>query len=111
MTETSKPGCGRSLAVVPSPGLALSEMTGSADHQYFDIAATYASSTLIGGRRDLAAKASGTNDPYRTPDRLAAALAFAFIVLLLATESVLTLRDEGPTTQPLYRASASGSAV
>jgi hypothetical protein len=40
----------------------------------------------------MAAKASGTND--RTPDRLAAGLAFAFIVLLLATELVLTLPDE-----------------
>ena len=51
-------------------------------------------STLIGGGRDVAAKASGTNDPYRTPDRFAAGLAFAFIVLLLATELVLTLPDE-----------------
>jgi hypothetical protein len=42
----------------------------------------------------VAAKASGTNDPDRTPDRLAAGLAFAFIVLLLATELVLTLPDE-----------------
>jgi hypothetical protein len=51
-------------------------------------------STLIGGRRDVAAQAFGTNDPGRTPDRLAAGLAFAFIVLLLATELVLTLPDE-----------------
>ena len=42
----------------------------------------------------MAAKASGKNDPNRTPDRLAAGLAFAFIVLLLATELVLTLPDE-----------------
>jgi hypothetical protein len=42
----------------------------------------------------VAAKASGKNDPNRTPDRLAAGLAFAFIVLLLATELVLTLPDE-----------------
>lgn len=42
----------------------------------------------------MAAKASGKNDPDRTPDRLAAGLAFAFIVLLLATELVLTLPDE-----------------
>jgi hypothetical protein len=42
----------------------------------------------------VAAKASGRNDPNRTPDRLAAGLAFAFIVLLLATELVLTLPDE-----------------
>jgi hypothetical protein len=42
----------------------------------------------------VAAKASGKNDPDRTPDRLAAGLAFAFIVLLLATELVLTLPDE-----------------
>jgi hypothetical protein len=34
----------------------------------------------------VAAKASGKIDPDRTPDRLAAGLAFAFIVLLLATE-------------------------
>jgi hypothetical protein len=40
------------------------------------------------------AKASSKNDPDRTPDRLAAGLAFAFIVLLLATELVLTLPDE-----------------
>jgi hypothetical protein len=51
-------------------------------------------STLIGGRRDVAAKASDKNDPDRTPDRFAAGLAFAFIVLLLATELVLTLPDE-----------------
>jgi hypothetical protein len=51
-------------------------------------------STLIGGRRDVAAKASDKNDPDRTPDRLAAGFAFAFIVLLLATELVLTLPDE-----------------
>src|SRR5215212_3599734 len=44
--------------------------------------------------RSPAAKASGKNDPDRTPDRFAAALAFAFIVLLLATELVLTLPDE-----------------
>jgi hypothetical protein len=50
--------------------------------------------TLIGGRRDVAAKASGKNDLDRTPDRLAAGLAFAFIVLLLVTELVLTLPDE-----------------
>ena len=42
----------------------------------------------------MAAKASGTNDADRTPDRLAAGLASAFIVLLLATELVLTLPDE-----------------
>jgi hypothetical protein len=42
----------------------------------------------------VAAKASGKNDPNRTPDRLAAGLAFAFIGLLLATELVLTLPDE-----------------
>jgi hypothetical protein len=42
----------------------------------------------------VAAKASGKNDPDRTPDRLAAGLAFAFIVLLLASELVLTLPDE-----------------
>ena len=42
----------------------------------------------------MAAKASGRNDPDRTPDRFAAGLAFAFIVLLLATELVLTLPDE-----------------
>jgi hypothetical protein len=42
----------------------------------------------------VAAKASGRNDPDRTPDRFAAGLAFAFIVLLLATELVLTLPDE-----------------
>jgi hypothetical protein len=42
----------------------------------------------------MAAKASGTNDLDRTPDRFAAGLAFAFIVLLLATELVLTLPDE-----------------
>ena len=42
----------------------------------------------------MAAKASGMNDPDRTPDRLAAGLAVAFIVLLLATELVLTLPDE-----------------
>ena len=42
----------------------------------------------------MAAKASGNNDPYRTPDRFAAGLAVAFIVLLLATELVLTLPDE-----------------
>ena len=42
----------------------------------------------------MAAKASGKNDPDRTPDRLAAGLAVAFIVLLLATELVLTLPDE-----------------
>ncbi len=42
----------------------------------------------------MATTASGTNDPDRTPDRLAAGLAFAFIVLLLATELVLTLPDE-----------------
>jgi hypothetical protein len=42
----------------------------------------------------VAAKASGTNDPDRTADRLAAGFAFAFIVLLLATELVLTLPDE-----------------
>jgi len=42
----------------------------------------------------VAAKASGKNDPDRTPDRLAAGLAFAFIVLLLATELVLTFPDE-----------------
>jgi hypothetical protein len=42
----------------------------------------------------VAAAASGTNDPDRTPDRLAGWLAFAFIVLLLATELVLTLPDE-----------------
>ena len=51
-------------------------------------------STLIGGGRDVAAKASGNNDPDRTPDRFAAGLAVAFIVLLLATELVLTLPDE-----------------
>jgi hypothetical protein len=42
----------------------------------------------------VAAKASGKNDPDRAPDRLAAGLAFAFIVLLLATELVLTFPDE-----------------
>jgi hypothetical protein len=51
-------------------------------------------STLISGGRDVAARASGNKDPYRTPDRFAAGLAFAFIVLLLATELVLTLPDE-----------------
>jgi len=56
--------------------------------------------TLVGGRRDVAATASGTNDPDRTPDRLAAGLAFAFIVLLLATELVLTLPDEADS--PTY---------
>jgi hypothetical protein len=35
-----------------------------------------------------------SNEHKRTPDRLAAGLAFAFIVLLLATELVLTLPDE-----------------
>jgi len=49
---------------------------------------------LAGGRREVAAKASDKNDPDRTPDRLAAGFAFAFIVLLLATELVLTLPDE-----------------
>jgi hypothetical protein len=42
----------------------------------------------------VAAKPSGKNNPDRTPDRFAAGLAFAFIVLLLATELVLTLPDE-----------------
>jgi hypothetical protein len=42
----------------------------------------------------VATKASSKNDPDRTPDRLAAGLAFAFIVLLLATELVLTLPDK-----------------
>jgi hypothetical protein len=42
----------------------------------------------------VAAKASDKNGPNRTPDRLAAGFAFAFIVLLLATELVLTLPDE-----------------
>jgi hypothetical protein len=42
----------------------------------------------------VAARASGKNDPDRTPDRLAAGLAFAFIGLLLATELILTLPDE-----------------
>jgi hypothetical protein len=43
MTETSKPGCGRSLAIATAPGPALSELTGSADYQYCDIGATDAS--------------------------------------------------------------------
>jgi hypothetical protein len=51
-------------------------------------------SRIIRGGRDVSAKASGSNDPYRTPDRFAAGLAFAFVVLLLATELVLTLPDE-----------------
>ena len=42
----------------------------------------------------MATTASGINDPDRTPDRLAGWLAVAFIVLLLATELVLTLPDE-----------------
>jgi hypothetical protein len=50
--------------------------------------------TLISGRRDVAAKSSSEDDPDRTPDRLAAGLAFAFVVLLVATELVLTLPDE-----------------
>jgi hypothetical protein len=72
----------------------MSRLSISAVYQYCDIAATDVASTLIGGRRDVAAKASGTNDADRTPDRLAAGLALAFIVLLLATELVLTLPDE-----------------
>jgi hypothetical protein len=60
-------------------------------------------STLIGGRRDVAAKASGKNDPDRTPDRLAAGLAFAFIVLLLATELVLTLPGEADSPSYVAR--------
>lgn len=42
----------------------------------------------------MAAKSSSEDDPDRTPDRLAAGLAFAFVVLLVATELVLTLPDE-----------------
>jgi hypothetical protein len=57
-------------------------------------------STLIGGRRDVAAKASGKN---QTPDRLAAGLAFAFIVLLLATELILTLPDEADSPSYVAR--------
>jgi hypothetical protein len=60
-------------------------------------------STLTGGRSDVAAKASGKNDPDRTPDRLAAALASAFIVLLLATELVLTLPDEADSPSHVAR--------
>jgi hypothetical protein len=48
----------------------------------------------------VAAKASSKNDPGRTPDRLAAVLALAFIVLLLATELILTLPDEADS--PVY---------
>ena len=85
MTETSKPHCGISLAIATAP-VPLDELTGSAaDYHYCDIAARDASQHLIGGRRDVAAKASGKNDPDRTPDRLAAGLAVAFIVLLLVT--------------------------
>jgi hypothetical protein len=42
----------------------------------------------------VATKASSKNDPDRAPDRLAARLACAFIILLLSTELVLTLPDE-----------------
>ena len=41
----------------------------------------------------MAANASGDSNSGRRPDRLAAALAAAFILLLLATEFVLTLPD------------------
>jgi hypothetical protein len=51
----------------------------------------------------VAAKASAKNDPDRTPDRLAAGLAFAFIVLLLATELVLTLPDEADSPSYVAR--------
>jgi hypothetical protein len=48
----------------------------------------------------VADKASDKNDPGRRPDRLAAGLAFAFVILLLATELVLTLPDEADS--PVY---------
>ena len=51
----------------------------------------------------MAAKASGKNNPDRTPDRFAAGLAFAFIVLLLATELVLTLPDEADSPSYVAR--------
>ena len=51
----------------------------------------------------MAAKASGTNNADRTPDRLAGGLAFAFIVLLLATELVLTLPDEADSPAVVAR--------
>jgi hypothetical protein len=50
-------------------------------------------------RRAVAAN-SVSNQPARKPDRVAAALAFGFIALLLATELVLTLPDENDT--PLF---------
>jgi hypothetical protein len=51
----------------------------------------------------VAAKASGRNDQGRTPDRLAAGLAFAFIVLLLVTELVLALPDEAASPSYVAR--------
>jgi hypothetical protein len=51
----------------------------------------------------VAAKASGKNDPDRTPDRLAAALTSAFIVLLLATELVLTPPEEADSPSHVAR--------
>jgi hypothetical protein len=51
----------------------------------------------------VAVKASGTNDADRTPDRLAAGLALAFVVLLLATELVLTLPDEADSPAVVAR--------
>jgi hypothetical protein len=85
------PGC---RVQETAPGAALHELTRSANYQYCDIGAADASQHPIGVRRDVAAKASGKNDQGRTPDRLAAGFAFAFIVLLLVTELVLTLPGE-----------------
>ena len=85
------PGC---RVQETAPGAALHELTRSANYQYCDIGAADASQHPIDVRRDVAAKASGKNDQGRTPDRLAAGFAFAFILLLLVTELVLTLPGE-----------------
>ena len=65
----------------------------------------------IGSMRYMADTASGTNDPYRTPDRLAGWLAIAFIVILLATELVLTLPDEADSPTVVARFYAEHQAL